>query len=1132
MSAPLPFSDFLAFLRKRGFDIGLPQHLQVARLCEALGDDLARDRQVFSRSVAGLLARNAEEKQAIEQLFFEHYAPVLAADEEIREAQPDAVRQGLLRQQVAQLQDTKPRRWMRLLWVVAALLVVMSLALLGYRQYRKQTAPKPPVTQPEPSNPKGTDTDHSPKPVETMPDVGDPIRLFHWQEAARVIVPLPLGLFVLLYLVGRRRALRTWAQKHWRSVRNDLGGAQEVEIDFGKLLPPALDRGDLEDMATILGRSDDRPPSRELDGEQTVRATLSRAALPTLIFKQQAVARTVLVLCDVSSDMLLWRRKCDALIDGLTRRGVPLIVRYFDGDAEQVSERPFGRTQLLSQVQRLYPDAALLVVSAGVCAHDLQELGKLAPWLSICERFRLRVWLHPVLNRKVWRKTLRRADFPLRVLPMSRKGMLAAAYDLAQEKERRRHIAKADAASQRSATSDDTLRLLRLLTMWPDAPLELGEYLLHRFCPGLPEDTLLHVWATSQDMSGQRLRFAEEDLCRWLSELQESEKHLQTDAAIQQRMEERVRRDLLRILRLHEPKDHDTTGHMKWRLRCALQQVYLHDPDDHNVNEALATLGELAKGPLWDDVADAMAGLGVPLQPTPRGKPSRAVASPAQKKLQQQVLSLIRATAGGKVSVPTKDSGPAVEGLKRPGLLRWPSFGELAVTLLTLMLCVLGVYRKGVGKETLEHVEAYRIEKTGNAESPQAELLITSQREGSPNMVTLCRSAKCSEQDTTLTLGIDGAKQTVMRQSADRYYHVRAKLPSGAWAYSKQILIPGYQPPPMGELLVHFLSEGKEVSGVSFSVTDATGKQQRGEADQRQSLRVGPVSIAGEHKPYPPFAKDSEVKANAVQVVSIDLGEPPPPPGMVKIPADSFQMGSNDGEADEKPVHRVTLPTYYLDQYEVTMEQYQACVKAGGCTGLAKTVVAEGIYSEEDVKKYSPLCNVNQRGRGRHPVNCVDWNQAAAYCKWAGKRLPTEEEWEYAARGTDGRKYPWGKEEPRAGLLNACGSECVEMFKKMGLTSKQMYSGNDGWETTAPVGSVKGDKSPFGVFDLGGNVTEWVQDWYRDNYRTSGGPTKNRSLRGASWDLYDPSLARAPNRFGVSPVNRRDDVGFRCARTK
>ena len=248
-----------------------------------------------------------------------------------------------------------------------------------------------------------------------------------------------------------------------------------------------------------------------------------------------------------------------------------------------------------------------------------------------------------------------------------------------------------------------------------------------------------------------------------------------------------------------------------------------------------------------------------------------------------------------------------------------------------------------------------------------------------------------------------------------------------------------------------------------------------------------------------------------------DLGTVPTPIGMVKIPEGSFLMGSNDGDEDEKPVHRVTLPTYYLDLYEVTTEQYGDCVRAGGCQE-AET----GMF-----------CNAGKPERAKHPVNCVDWSQAAAYCKWAGKRLPTEEEWEYAARGTEGRKYPWGNEKPRAGLLNACGSECVALGKTNGFDGwKSMYSGNDGWEMTAPVGSVKGDRSPFGVMDLGGNVTEWVQDWYRDSYRTSGGPTKMRSLRGGSWDRVNPSYARAPDRYGDSPVDRNSNVGFRCARTK
>lgn len=256
-------------------------------------------------------------------------------------------------------------------------------------------------------------------------------------------------------------------------------------------------------------------------------------------------------------------------------------------------------------------------------------------------------------------------------------------------------------------------------------------------------------------------------------------------------------------------------------------------------------------------------------------------------------------------------------------------------------------------------------------------------------------------------------------------------------------------------------------------------------------------------------------------------------PGMIWIPEGTFMMGSNAGESDEKPTHAVKLRGFYLDRTEVTMAQYQACVTKGGCTELAKTVK----WDQGDaawVKKWSPFCNVNQPDdRSQHPVNCVDWNQATAYCKWKGKRLPTEEEWEYAARGKDGRKYPWGNEAPRAGLLNSCGSECVEMLKKKELGSfSPMYRGNDGWDMTAPVGSVKGDKSPFGVMDLDGNVMEWVQDRYRNSYQKSDGPTKNHSLRGASWNHFIPSDARAANRNRLSPEDPVYDVGFRCARTK
>lgn len=215
------------------------------------------------------------------------------------------------------------------------------------------------------------------------------------------------------------------------------------------------------------------------------------------------------------------------------------------------------------------------------------------------------------------------------------------------------------------------------------------------------------------------------------------------------------------------------------------------------------------------------------------------------------------------------------------------------------------------------------------------------------------------------------------------------------------------------------------------------------------------------------------------------------------------------------------------------MAQYGECVRGNRCRPAGKTV-KWGISSQEGTKTFSPFCNANIRGRGRHPVNCVDWTQAQAFCNWAGKRLPTEAEWEYAARGTTGRKYLWGPQEPNSSLLNACGTECEEMAKKKGLTWKAMYEGDDGWETTAPVGTFKRDKSTFGVLDLGGNVTEWVSNLYTECYKKSGCPTysSERVVRGGAWDSGTPHFARAAYRSKRAPADRSSEVGFRCARTK
>lgn len=217
---------------------------------------------------------------------------------------------------------------------------------------------------------------------------------------------------------------------------------------------------------------------------------------------------------------------------------------------------------------------------------------------------------------------------------------------------------------------------------------------------------------------------------------------------------------------------------------------------------------------------------------------------------------------------------------------------------------------------------------------------------------------------------------------------------------------------------------------------------------------------------------------------------------MLKVPGGTFLMGSNDAEMDERPAHPEQVATFWMDKYEVTTEQYAECVKAGRCKTLA----------------VGNLCNANQVGKGKHPANCVSWNDAYDYCLWVGKRLPSENEWEYAARGPTAKKYPWGDNEPTT-------EPCWKRWDKL--------------EGTCSVGSKPHDKSWSGIMDLGGNVWEWVLDTWRENYSrnclTAGAL---RVVRGGSWyDIYSKYL-RAADRSKYSPVSRYSYVGFRCARSK
>jgi formylglycine-generating enzyme required for sulfatase activity len=216
------------------------------------------------------------------------------------------------------------------------------------------------------------------------------------------------------------------------------------------------------------------------------------------------------------------------------------------------------------------------------------------------------------------------------------------------------------------------------------------------------------------------------------------------------------------------------------------------------------------------------------------------------------------------------------------------------------------------------------------------------------------------------------------------------------------------------------------------------------------------------------------------------------------VPAGNFVMGDDL----ESPLREVYLDSFYLDKHEVTISRY-----------------AKFLASSGGVKPPDGWPKLHLESAGALPVVGVDWHDAEAYCRWAGKRLPTESEWEKAARGGDSRNYPWGNQEPTPAHAN---------FAK---SAESPYTGG-----LAPVEGRPAGKSPYGAHDLAGNASEWVSDWFaagfvRGAVRNPKGPENGTAkvIRGGGW--YDPpGRLNSSRRMHASPATRADDLGFRCAK--
>jgi formylglycine-generating enzyme required for sulfatase activity len=234
---------------------------------------------------------------------------------------------------------------------------------------------------------------------------------------------------------------------------------------------------------------------------------------------------------------------------------------------------------------------------------------------------------------------------------------------------------------------------------------------------------------------------------------------------------------------------------------------------------------------------------------------------------------------------------------------------------------------------------------------------------------------------------------------------------------------------------------------------------------------------------------------------------------MRPIPAGKFEMGSNDAKnpkywidpddeatfpgLEEAPIHPVTVKAFCMDVTEVTVSAYRACVASSQCT-------------EPSLR--DATCGWRRKDHDDHPVDCVTFSQASQYCAAVGKRLPTEEEWEYAARGTDGRRFPWGNTEPEFTFVSAKPGFCWHID-----------------QPTCSVSQFPNTRSPFGVLNLVDNVSEWTSS-YECSYAT-GVCTKNRILRGGSVSSHAAGVRAAYREAAAESGLGAPRIGFRCARS-
>lgn len=569
MSSALPFDGFLAILRSRGYAVGVDGHLDVGALLRRWEQTTNAE---FADAVAALLGRSEEEVLGIRRLFHETYTP---------------------RPPVVSPPPPQPPvgwgRWQRIALGAAAILAV--LFLLWIRLTPRPTLPSP---SPSPSiQPTAAPTVGRFEPV-AAPSPNPPALPV---APRRIVRRAAVGVFggaFLLVLAGlwankMRVARRASVRDSWSAALGALPGPYRFPL---RLPTPVLRlrRIDVEDAATILGRAISvEGLGRELDVRRSLRSTVTRGLMPTLVFKPRRRIEAVLVVQDISEGMAMWHAKVEAFLGNLRRQGIPLERWYFDGDIRRVSDKPNHVPQSFDAVMRRRPGAQVLVVSDGVGLTATLAASGNEAWLRTLRVHAKRSWLTPVSDSRLWAAELE--TLPINVWPMTRRGLVQSARDLAGIDARAIEHERARIVAEERVSLDDIERMKRVASLVPHPAIDLLELLRRRFTPDVSDAVIPHLLAEAGVHTAPVLRLGDEEVKRCVAMVRYETPKLEGE----------VRASLVEILKGSEPVP-GSAAHLRWKLALSVQEIALAAANGVDATEAEASLAELSEGPLWEEV--------------------------------------------------------------------------------------------------------------------------------------------------------------------------------------------------------------------------------------------------------------------------------------------------------------------------------------------------------------------------------------------------------------------------------------------------------------------------------------------------------------------------------------------------